>query len=83
MKAIFDKNNNGIWDSGNLKEKIVPEEICYYQSVIKVRSNWDNKDTWSLPDPVSFMKKIIDEEVEAEKLIKKKKKNVPQQTKLF
>jgi hypothetical protein len=83
LKAIFDRNNNGIWDSGNLKEKIVPEEICYYQSVIKVRSNWDNKDTWTLPDPVSFRKKIIDAEVEAEKLIKKKKKNVPQQTKLF
>ncbi len=83
MKAIFDKNDNGKWDSGNLKEKIEPEEVCYYQNAIKIRSNFENRPNWTLPDPVSFRKKIIDEEVEAEKLAKKKKKNVPKQTKLF
>ena len=85
MKAIFDKNDNGKWDSGNMKEKTVPEEVCYYQFVIKIRSNWENKPSWTLPDPVSFRKKIVDEEAEAEKAnLKKKKKNAPQQqTKLF
>lgn len=85
MKAIFDKNNNGKWDSGNLAEKTVPEEVCYYQTVIKIRSNWENKPSWTLPDPVSFRKKIVDEEAEAEKLNnKKKRKNAQQQqTKLF
>ncbi|MEI7829048.1 MAG: Ig-like domain-containing protein [Prolixibacteraceae bacterium] len=84
MKAVFDRNDNGIWDSGNLKEKIEPEEVCYYLSVIKVRSNWDNQDTWTLPDPAGFRKKIIDADVEAEKLLKKKKKPATQQnTKLF
>lgn len=84
MKAIFDKNNNGKWDSGNLKEKIEPEEVCYYQTVIKIRSNFEYKPSWTLPDPVSFRKKIIDEEAEAEKLKNKKKKNTqPQQTRLF
>lgn len=85
MKAIFDKNNNGKWDSGDLKEKIEPEEVCYYLSVIKVRSNWDNQDSWSLPDPIGFRKKIVDAEAEAEKLAKKKKGAGQQQprTKLF
>ncbi len=83
LKAIFDKNDNGIWDSGKLDEKIEPEEVCYYQTVIKIRSNWENKPTWTLPNPLIFVKKIIDEEIEAEKLNKKKKKNVPKQTKLF
>ncbi len=84
MKAIFDKNNSGKWDSGNLKNKTEPEEVCYYLSVIKVRSNWDNKDTWTLPDPANFRKKIIDAEVEAEKLnLLKKKKSAPQKTNLF
>jgi len=82
MKAVFDKNNNGIWDSGNLKEKLEPEEVCYYLGVIKVRSNWDNKDNWTLPDPLSFRKNIIDEEVEAEKLVKKKK-GAPKKSTLF
>ncbi|HEY5511465.1 MAG TPA: Ig-like domain-containing protein [Prolixibacteraceae bacterium] len=84
MKAIYDKNDNGKWDSGNLKEKIEPEEVCYYQTVIKIRSNWENKPSWTLPDPLHFRKKIVDEEAEAEKLKnKQKKKNTPQQTKLF
>ena len=85
MKAIFDKNNNGKWDSGNMKEKTMPEEVCYYQTVIKIRSNWENKPSWTLPDPISFRKKIVDEEAEIEKAnLKKKKKNAPQQqTKLF
>lgn len=85
LKAIFDKNNNGKWDSGSLKEKIEPEEVCYYQTVIKIRSNFEYKPSWTLPDPVSFRKKIVDEEAEAEKLNnKKKKKNTQQQqTKLF
>jgi hypothetical protein len=84
MKAIFDRNKNGVWDSGNLKEKIEPEEVCYNLSVIKVRSNWDNKDIWTLPDPEGFRKKIIDEEMEAEKSLRKKKGNIaPQKTKLF
>lgn len=82
MKAVFDKNNNGTWDSGNLKEKIEPEEVCYYLGVIKVKSNWENKDTWTLPDPLSFRKNIIDEEEEAEKLIKKKK-GAPKKSTLF
>ncbi len=83
LKAIFDKNDNGVWDSGNLNKELEPEEVCYYQAVIKVRSNWDSKNTWALPDPISFRKKIIDEEVEAEKLNKKNKKKVPPKTNIF
>ncbi len=75
LKAIFDRNNNGKWDTGNLKDKIPPEEVMYYLSVVKVRSNWDNKDNWILPAQQSFSKKIIDEEVEAQKLKDKLKKN--------
>jgi hypothetical protein len=83
LKAIFDKNNNGVWDSGNLKTKQEPEEVCYYQAVIKVRSNWDNNFAWTLPDPEGFRKKIIDADVEAEKLNKKKKNPTQQKSRLF
>ena len=77
IKAIFDRNNNGKWDTGNLNKKIQPEEVMYYLSVVKVRSNWENKDSWSLPTQ-QFSKKIIDEELEAQKIkdkLKKKKKS--------
>lgn len=74
IKAIFDRNNNGKWDTGNLKKKIQPEEVMYYLSVVKVRSNWENKDNWTLPTQHSFSKKIIDDELEAQKLKDKQKK---------
>jgi len=82
IKAIFDRNNNGRWDSGNLKKRIPPEEVMYYLSVIKVRSNWDSKDDWTLNAQQSYSKKIIDEEVEAQKL-KDKLKIKKKSTKAF
>lgn len=82
MKAVFDRNNNGIWDSGNLDDQIEPEEVCYYLGVIKVRSNWDSQDNWTLPNPLTFRKIIVDAEVEAEKLVKKKK-GPPKKSSLF
>jgi hypothetical protein len=74
IKVIFDRNNNGKWDTGNLKKKIQPEEVMYYLSVVKVRGNWENKPSWSLPTQQAFSKKIIDEEIEAQKLKDKQKK---------
>jgi len=76
IKAIFDRNNNGKWDSGDLKKRIQPEEVMYYLEVVKVRGNWEAKKDWSLPTQ-QFSKKIIDEELEAQKIkdkLKKKKK---------
>ncbi len=77
IKAIFDRNNNKKWDGGNLKKGIPPEQVMYYLSVVKVRSNWDIKDDWTLPSQPLFNKKIVDEELEAQKLkdkLKKRKK---------
>jgi len=77
IKVIFDRNNNGKWDTGNLKKKIQPEEVMYYLEVVKVRGNWDAEKDWSLPTQ-QYSKKIFDKELEEQKLkdkLKKKKKN--------
>ncbi len=74
LKAIFDRNKNGKWDTGNLQKKIQPEEVMYYLSVLKIRSNWDSEPTWTLPAQQSFDKKIIDAELEEQKLKDKLKK---------
>jgi len=76
IKTIFDRNNNGKWDTGDLKKRIQPEEVMYYLEVVKVRGNWEAKKDWSLPTQ-QFSKKIIDEELEAQKIkdkLKMKKK---------
>lgn len=73
IKAFFDTNDNGKWDTGDLQKKVQPEEVIYYLSVIKVRGNWDNKNTWEMPVQ-AYNKKIVDEELEAEKRKEQKKK---------
>lgn len=48
LKVIFDKNDNGKWDTGKYLEKRQPEKALYYQNEINVRSNWDIELEWKL-----------------------------------
>lgn len=44
IKILFDKNNNGIWDTGHfLKNKVQPEIIKDLNIKLNVRANWDNE----------------------------------------
>lgn len=45
IKIIFDENNNGIWDPGNINTKRLPEKILRTKESIKVRANFELKDT--------------------------------------
>ena len=74
LKAIYDRNGNGVWDPGDLKKKIQPEEVTYFLNVLKVRAYWDNPFDWTLPSSREYTKKITDLEYEQEKL---KNKNKP------
>ena len=48
LKAIYDRNENGKWDTGNYEEKRQPEKVKFFDKEIKVRSNWDFKIEWDL-----------------------------------
>ena len=48
LKAIYDRNRNGKWDTGNYEEKKQPEKVKFFNKQIKVRSNWDLKIEWNL-----------------------------------
>lgn len=41
VRLFYDDNNNQIWDSGNFKNKLQPEEMIYFPALIDVRANWD------------------------------------------
>lgn len=41
FKAYYDSNNNGKWDTGNLKNKIQPEKIQIYNEPFQARPNWE------------------------------------------
>ncbi len=64
IKAIYDRNGNGKWDTGSYQDKYQPERVVYINEVVKIRSNWDNNLSWDLtPDP-EFTKNIRDFELE-------------------
>lgn len=44
IKILYDKNNNGVWDTGHfLKEKKQPEIVKDLNIKLNVRANWDNE----------------------------------------
>jgi uncharacterized protein (DUF2141 family) len=45
VKIIFDDNQNGIWDPGNIHKKTLPEKVLISKESIRVRANFELKDT--------------------------------------
>lgn len=46
LRLIYDENQNGKWDSGNLENRIQAEKISFYPENIQIRSNWDLELKW-------------------------------------
>ncbi|CAM1334200.1 Ig-like domain-containing protein [Tenacibaculum aestuariivivum] len=40
VRAIIDKNNNHIWDTGNYLLKKQPEQVIFLDNIFKLRANW-------------------------------------------
>lgn len=49
MRAIYDVNGNGTWDTGNYLNKTQPERIVYRDGPIDIRANFDNIEEFILP----------------------------------
>lgn len=49
VRIIYDSNKNGVWDPGDLKNKIQPEKIWYYDKVFNIRPNWEQEETIQIP----------------------------------
>ena len=41
VRVVYDDNNNGVWDSGNVKKRLQPENIWVDQDIISLRANWE------------------------------------------
>jgi hypothetical protein len=48
VKAIYDKNKNGKWDTGDYRLKLQPEDISIFPKIVEIRANWDVEETWKL-----------------------------------
>lgn len=42
LRILYDRNKNGIWDSGNFKKKIQPEIVHFISKKLLIKANWDN-----------------------------------------
>ena len=71
IRLIVDRNQNGLWDTGDLDKWEQPERVVYYSKILKTRSNFDIHENWLLPDDIQPKKELIDDDPHA----KKDKKN--------
>jgi hypothetical protein len=71
IRMILDSNKNGLWDTGYLADDLQPERVIYFPKIIKVRSNFEFKESINVKYDPSQKKELIDEELEKEKARKK------------
>ncbi len=50
LRAIEDRNKNGLWDLGNFKTKTKPEKIYHFPSRIKLKANFQITDVLISPE---------------------------------
>ena len=48
LKAIYDENRNGRWDTGILIRKKQPERTALHPKTFEVRGNWELEEEWEL-----------------------------------
>jgi|SRR6185437_5545174 len=54
VTVIYDDNNNGKWDSGNVKLKRQPENIWVDEALITLRPNWEQETQITIPkEPIT------------------------------
>ena len=50
LRAVFDTNQNGDYDTGNYLSKTQPERVSYASEPIEVRAGWDTIEEFVLAD---------------------------------
>jgi len=56
-RAYVDVNGDGKWTTGNLNNKIQPEDVYYFPKKINLKKNWDITNDWDLNElPVDMQK---------------------------
>ena len=59
-RLFIDRNENGKWDTGNLKDTVQPEDVYYYPKKIVLRKNWDIAQSWDINELPVDMQKPLD-----------------------
>ena len=75
IRLVLDRNGNGVWDTGKIEEGRQPEQVLYFQKILKLRSNFQIEEEWVLPDGLQYQKELIDEDKKQEDKNKSSKPN--------
>ena len=60
LRLTIDSNGNGMWDTGNYKNHLQPEEVYYYPKKLKLRRNWDLDESWNIYETALDLQKPED-----------------------
>jgi len=72
-RLVVDSNKNGLWDTGDYKEKRQPEKVYYYPQVLELKANFDLTQDWNVTElPLDQQKPL---ELKKQKPDEKKKRN--------
>lgn len=50
VRIVYDQNNNGKWDTGDVYEAKQPERIWYIGKTFIIRANWEQEEVITIPD---------------------------------
>lgn len=54
VRVVYDNNANGVWDTGRLSTRQLPEQIYNEPQELSIRANWDRKATVTIPKEPSI-----------------------------
>ncbi len=50
LRIVYDENNNGKWDTGDVYEKKQPERVWYIGKTFIIRANWEQEEHITVPE---------------------------------
>lgn len=57
FRVVIDRNGNGVWDTGNYRDSIQPEQVYYMPKILEVMKNWDVTENFApLDTPIGQQK---------------------------
>lgn len=71
-RLIVDRNNNGVWDTGDYEKKLQPETVYYFPRILEYKALWDITQPWNVKERAADKQKP--EELKKQKADDKKNK---------
>lgn len=57
LRMFEDDNNNGLWDTGDYRQRRQPEAVYYYTEKVERKAKWDDAVTWNPKQTPLFKQK--------------------------